>query len=79
MSKERLFKTIDTIGHIEANVSFLFFADKAIYQLIADGNYNISDINLLGMDNIKELVLGQLSSLSDEVSQIRDDLEWQVK
>lgn len=73
--KDKLFKTIDNIENIKANVSFLFFADKAIYNLTAEGNYHISDIDLVGMGNIKDLVLEQLSALSDEVVEIREAIK----
>jgi ADP-dependent phosphofructokinase/glucokinase len=69
MSKEKLTETINNIENIKANVSFLFFADKAIHRLAID-NYHISDIDLVGMDNVKDLVLEQLSSLSKEVIEI---------
>ncbi len=75
MSKDKLFETINKIEDIKANVSFLFFADKAIYNLTAEGNYHISDIDLVGMGNIKDLVLEQLSVLSDDVCKIKEELK----
>ena len=75
MSRDKLFETINKIEDIKANVSFLFFADKAIHNMTADGNYHISDIDLVGMGNIKDLVLEQLNVLSDDVSKIREELK----
>lgn len=75
MSKDKLFETINKIEDIKANVSFLFFADKAIHRLASEDNYHISDIDLVGMGNIKDLVLEQLSSLSKEVIEIKKALK----
>ena len=75
MSKDKLFETINKIEDIKANISFLFFADKAIHRLVSEGNYHISDIDLVGMGNIKDLVLEQLSVLSDDVCKIREELK----
>lgn len=75
MSKDKLFETINKIEDIKANVSFLFFADKAIHRLASEDSYHISDIDLVGMGNIKDLVLEQLSVLSDDVCKIREELK----
>lgn len=69
--KKELTKVIDNIEDIKASVSFLFFADKAIHNMISDGNYHLSDLELVGMDNVKDLVLEQISSLSDKVIDIK--------
>ncbi len=71
MSREKIVRVIDEIENIKANLSFIFFADKAIHNLITDGNYHLSDLELVGMDNIKDLVLEQISSLSDKVIDIK--------
>lgn len=75
MSKDKLFETINKIEDIKANVSFLFFADKAIHRLASEDSYHISDIDLVGMGNIKDLVLEQLSALSNEVVEIREAIK----
>ena len=54
MSREKIVRVIDEIENIKANLSFIFFADKAIHNLITDGNYHLSDLELVGMDNVKD-------------------------
>jgi len=73
--KNGLLEVADNIENIKASISFLFFADKAIHRLTSEDNYHISDIDLIGMENVKDLVLAQLSSLSDEIIEIEKGLK----